>query len=192
MYAATIPGQASDAIVAFYVQATDGFTPAAVGRFPRNAPTDECLVHYGDAQPFGAYGTYRFWLTRASYIQWVTSPVLSNLGNPGTFVYGNSRVIYNATERFGGSPFHAPLLDTPDGTNCDYYVSVPGDDTFLNANSFTLQTPGNFGRAKSKFLSVTNRRQEGGHALIPDRAPPRGAEAQAVKAGRESPQFIQS
>jgi len=146
IYAGTIPGQANDALIAFYVQATDGFSTGATLRFPADAPTHECLVHFGDAQPFGAYGTYRFWLTRASYNQWLGNPKLSNEGNPGTFVYGNFRVIYNATDRFGGSPFHADLLDTPDGTNCDYYVEVPSDDRFLDATSFTLQTPGNFGR----------------------------------------------
>ncbi len=95
VYSGTIPGQANDALVAFYVQATDGFSPAATTRFPTDAPAHECLVHFGDSQPFGAY---------------------------------------------------ADLLDTPDGTNCDYYIEVPSDDKFLNTTSFTLQTPGNFGR----------------------------------------------
>ena len=143
VYSGTIDGQANDTLVAFYVQAIDASPSAASSRFPQNV---EGHVRFGDSQPFGAYGSYRFWLPNASYNQWLANPKLSNEGNPGTFVYGNSRVIYNATDRYGGSPFHAPLLDKPDGTNCDYYIELPSDDTFLNSTAFTLQMPGNFGR----------------------------------------------
>ncbi|HTD65517.1 MAG TPA: lamin tail domain-containing protein [Candidatus Limnocylindria bacterium] len=150
IYSGTIPGQPINTLVAFYVQATDQASSALTTRFPKAAPAKECLVRFGEAQPATTYNTYRFWITQESYNNWVTFEKLSNEANPGTFVYGNSRVIYNAGNRFGGSPFHQDLLDTPLGTNCDYYVTLPTDDRLMGADSMTLQTPGNFGRDQTE------------------------------------------
>ena len=147
LYSALIPGQSQDALVAFYVQATDGLS--AVTRAPRDAPAQECLVRFGEAQPFGAYGTHRFWLTRASYNEWIYAPKLANEGVPITLVYGNARVIHNATARFDVSPFQLDLLDTPDGALCDYEVDLPAGERLFDAASLTLQAPGHLGRDAS-------------------------------------------
>ncbi len=146
VYSAIIPGQPNNTLVAFYLQATDGFSPAATARFPNDAPARECLVHFGGAHPPSGYGTYRFWLTQASIDAWTTREKLSNEDFPGTFVYGNFRVIYNAGSHFAASPFHADQFDSPIGTNCDYQIDLPPDDTLLNANAMRLQMPGNAGR----------------------------------------------
>lgn len=145
VFSATLPGQTNGALVAFYVQATDGFSPPATARFPHDAPARECLVRFGDAQPNPAFGTYRFWLTQTNFNRWVNREKLSNEPIEGTFVYGNFRAIYHAGNRYAGSPYHSPNFNSPIGNNCDYYVTLPGDDAFLAATEFTLQMPGNGG-----------------------------------------------
>ncbi|HWN96001.1 MAG TPA: lamin tail domain-containing protein, partial [Methylomirabilota bacterium] len=142
IYSGTIPGQANDAMVAFYVTATDGHGTPASTKFPNDAPVRECLVHFGESQPLTTFGTYRFWMTQATLNDWVTQPKLSSDRFPGTFVYGNFRPIYNAASHYAGSPAHTKLYDTPMGTNCDYQLLFPADDQLLNSDSVRLQEPG--------------------------------------------------
>ncbi|MBI5385163.1 MAG: lamin tail domain-containing protein [Verrucomicrobia bacterium] len=145
LFSVTIPGQTNGALAAFFIQATDWFAPPATTRFPSDAPERECLVRFGDAQPNSAFGTYRFWLTKANFDRWVAREKLSNEPIDGTFIYGNWRAIYNAGNQYAGSPYHSPGFNSPTGNNCDYHVRVPADDSFLNATEFTLQMPGNGG-----------------------------------------------
>ena len=96
-YSATIPGQSSGALVAFQIQAADVATPPAVSTFPNDAPLRECLVRFGETNPnTGRVGTYHFWITQATNQRWSTREKNSNEPLDATFVYGNSRVIYNA------------------------------------------------------------------------------------------------
>lgn len=148
VYSATIPGQSglpNSDLVAFYITATDRFSPAASRRFPANAPTNECLVRFGEATPLSSYGTYRFWMTQNTLNSWIAQYRNANEAFPGTFVYGNFRPIYGAGSHYAGSPAHNKLYDTPVGTNCDYQFRVPADDTLLNAVSLRVQQPGLFG-----------------------------------------------
>lgn len=145
LFSATMPGQTNGALVAFYVQATDAFAPPATTRFPKDTPQRECLVRFGDTLPNLAFSTYRFWITQTNLNKWINREKLSNEPLDGTFVYGNWRAIYNAGNQYAGSPYHSPGFNSPIGNNCDYYVSVPVDDAFLNATEFTLQMPGNGG-----------------------------------------------
>ena len=88
VFSATIPGQASGTMVAFYLQATDKATPAATGTFPNNAPTRECLVRIGEAQPTGNFPVYRLWMTQATLNTWNNNLKLDNSDNDVTFVLG--------------------------------------------------------------------------------------------------------
>ncbi len=146
VYAATIPGQPKGTLVAFYVQATDQYSPAATTRFPNDAPTRECLVNFGSEQPLATYGTYRFWLTQASLNNWLAQEKFSNDIFAGTFVYGNFRTIYNAGSHYAGSPAHTKLYDSPIGTNCDYQILLPSDDRLMDADSIRVQQPGLWGK----------------------------------------------
>jgi len=143
MFSATIPAPNSNAIVAFYIQTVD--TRGAATRFPNDAPARECVIRFGDIQPFGAFGTYRFWVTQTNFDYWRTREKLSNEPVDGTFVYGNCRAIYNAGAQYAGSPYHSPNYNSPTGNNCDYYITLPPDDTMMTATEFTLQQPGNGG-----------------------------------------------
>ncbi|PYI84279.1 MAG: hypothetical protein DME26_13540 [Verrucomicrobia bacterium] len=57
IYSATIPGQTSGTLVAFYVQVTDNGSPPAMGLFPEGAPARGCLVRFGDPEPVSSFVT---------------------------------------------------------------------------------------------------------------------------------------
>ncbi len=146
VFSGTIPGQAANTVVAFHLQATDQFTPAATSRFPSDAPVRECFILFGDAMPFSSFGTYRMWMSQALVNRWAAMEKLSNELLDCTFVYGNCRVVYNAGAHFSGSPFHAQGFNTPMGNACNYKLTVPEDDTVLGTADFNkLHWPGNIG-----------------------------------------------
>jgi hypothetical protein len=143
IFSATIPGQSSGVIAAFYITATD--SQGKTTRFPAlladNSPVPECVVMFGDDNPAGSFGVYHLWITQTNVTRWGNQPNLSNESWDGTFVNAN-RVIYNMQGHFTGSPFHQ-IYDTPDGALCNYKWIFPDDDKFLGATSFNkLHHPG--------------------------------------------------
>ncbi len=146
VFSATIPSQAANQIVAFYVSATDSL--GATTRFPAlcpqdNEPVRECVVMFGDGNPGGSFGVYHLWITQTNATRWANLSDLSNEGNDCTFVNGN-RVIYNVQGRFAGSAWHQDF-DTPYGALCHYKWTFPDDDQFLGATSFNkIHQPGNY------------------------------------------------
>ena len=144
VFSATIPGQAANTVVAFYVSATDG--NSVTSRFPAlladNTPTRECLVMFGDGNPGGSFGVYHLWISQSNIARWVNLGNLSNEGIDCTMVSGN-RVIYNAQAHYQGSPVHQDY-DTPNGSWCTYKWIFQDDDKFLGATSFNkIHWPGN-------------------------------------------------
>jgi len=145
IFSATIPGQAANQVVAFYLAATDKLNVAT--KFPAlrpndNEPVREGLIMFGDGNPGGSFGVYHLWLTQANIARWAGLSDLSNEGNDGTFVNG-TRVIYNMQGRFAGSPAHQEF-DTPVGNLCHYKWSFNDDDQFLGATDFNkIHQPGN-------------------------------------------------
>jgi hypothetical protein len=143
VFAATIPGQAADKVVAFIIEASDAALTPAASRFPAtrddNGRTRECLVHFGSPILASSFGTYRFWITGQSITNWSQREVLSNERIPGTFVYGNQRVIYNAGARYSGSSAHQDMGGpdySPIGTPNHYAFDMPGDDLLLGTDNF--------------------------------------------------------
>ena len=145
LYSATIPGQPLNTLVAFRVQATDGFSPGATATFPHDAPTHECLVRFGESVPTGNFPSYRIWMTQASFNAWDTHHNLNNTLNDVTFVLGNHRVIYNAAATYAGSPYIAPSFNTPTGNRCGYSIDFPADEPVLGDNGLNLDWPGGHG-----------------------------------------------
>ncbi|HUL51050.1 MAG TPA: lamin tail domain-containing protein, partial [Candidatus Nitrosotalea sp.] len=145
LFSGTIPGQPTGTLVAFHIQASDNFSPSAVTLFPNDAPTRECLVRWGDPAQGGNFGTYRIWMTQATLNRWSNREHLSNKPLDCTFVYGNSRVVYNMGGEYSGSPYHSPGFNSPIGNVCDYLVTFPDDDPLLGETDATLQWPGNGG-----------------------------------------------
>jgi hypothetical protein len=73
VFSATIPGQAANQIVAFYISATDSL--GATTRFPAlrpndNEPVRECVVMFGDGIPGGSFGAYHLWMTQTNANRW--------------------------------------------------------------------------------------------------------------------------
>ncbi len=145
LYSATLPGQSAGTLVAFYLQATDRFSPAATGRYPADAPTRECLVRFGEATPTGNFPVYRFWMTQATFDAWTSRLKLDNTPNPVTFVLGDRRVIHLTQALFAGSPYIAPGFSTPSGNRCGYSITFPDDDPFLGSEDLVLDWPGGHG-----------------------------------------------
>ncbi|HTD86545.1 MAG TPA: lamin tail domain-containing protein, partial [Candidatus Binatia bacterium] len=144
LYSGAIPGQANG-LVAFYVEATDQFLPAATSRFPNNAPTRECLVRFGESVPSGSFPSYRIWMTQATFNTWDARNNLNNTLNDVTFVLGNQRVIYNVGAVFAGSPYIAPGFSTPNGNRCGYALEFPPDDLLFGNTQLQLDWPGGHG-----------------------------------------------
>ena len=145
VFSASIPGQASGTMVAFYIQVTDKAIPAATSTFPNNAPTRECLVRIGEAQPTGNFPVYRLWMTQATLNTWNNNLKLDNSDNDVTFVLGNERVIYNAGARYKGSPYISPGYCGATCGRCGYSVGFGDDDLFLGENELVLDWPGGHG-----------------------------------------------
>lgn len=139
IFSATIPGQASNSIVAFVLTATDGATIPATSFFPTNTPANspfarECLIRFGEPQRVSSFGTYHQWFTSAAINSWINRPVLSNEGVEGTFVYGNFRAIYNFSSRYAGSPYHQGWVSPQD--DCHYSIAMPLDNLVLGTDNF--------------------------------------------------------
>jgi len=144
VFSATIPGQYSGAIIAFFVSATD--RRGASSRFPAlvndNAPERECVVMFGDGNPGGSFGVYHLWVTQTNADLWNSLPILSNEMIDGTLVCGN-RVIYNMQGRYAGSPYHQDFYYLG-YSPAHYKWDFPDDDKFLGATSFDkIHAPGN-------------------------------------------------
>jgi regulation of enolase protein 1 (concanavalin A-like superfamily) len=139
IYTGIIPGQASGTLVAFYIWAGDDIN--ATSLFPSDAPVRECLVRFGETLRPGSITTYRMWLTESNINFWNGRERNANDGMDCTFVYGNSRVVYNAKTLYSGSPWHTqnhPYTGPLGTTTCDYEVEFPEDDALLGANEFVL------------------------------------------------------
>ena len=138
VFSATIPGQSSGKLAAFYILATDS-AGSSSRRFPANTPdnsahTRECLVRFGDATRSSSFGTYRMWFTDAAITDWETRMALSNEPIEGTFVYNDNRVIYNFRAHYTGGVYKqaygSPLND------CNYTMDMPLDDKLLGTDNF--------------------------------------------------------
>ncbi len=137
LYSAAIPAPGAGGLAAFYVTATD--TLGAAGQFPAAAPTRECHVRWGESVVAGTLGNYRLWLTAANISTWTTRERNANDTLDATFVYGNSRVVYNVDTMYSGSPFHSPNYNGPLAEiACDYEVNFHSDERFLGSEPFVL------------------------------------------------------
>jgi len=157
IYSGTIPGQAAGNMVAFYIEGRD--SQNAIGTFPQDVfpapgftrcwPNDalarECVVRWGETQMPGNFATYHLWVSAVNSNRWHTRDTQNNTAMDGTFVYNNSRVMYNALPLFSGSPWHRTnAIAGPAGTNrVDYEMNFPDDDPLLGSTDFVLNNPGN-------------------------------------------------
>ena len=169
IYSGTIPSQSAGALVAFHIQAADNASPPVATTFPNDAPARECLVRFGETIPnTGRIGTYRFWITQATNTRWTSRERNSNEPLDATFVYGNSRVVYNIGTLYSGSPWHTPGYNGPLNGICDYVLIFPDDDSVLGTTDFVLASLGNLnndGTAQREQAAFWMLQQLGGPTL---------------------------
>ena len=145
IFTVTIPSQTNGTMIAFSVQATDGYGPTATATFPTDAPARECLVRVGEVQPTGNFPAYRIWMTQNTLNTWSSRHELNNSPFDVTFVLDDRRVIYNTKALYAGSPYIAPGFSSPAAGRCGYSIEFPKDDLFLGENDLVLDWPGGHG-----------------------------------------------
>jgi hypothetical protein len=141
VYRAFVPGQGHGQLVAFHVRARDAYSPMATNNFPSDAPVRECLVRFGDVDPVGDLGAYRFWMTKANIDEWKARERHSNEYLDTTFVNGR-RIIYNAGIRWRGSPWIRIGMPDPEvyEWRSAFRVKFPADDIFLGMDELNLDS----------------------------------------------------
>jgi hypothetical protein len=124
--------------------------------WPIDAVARECIVRWGEPQMPGDFATYHLWVSAVNSNRWHTRDVMNNTPLDGTFVYNQSRVVYNALPLYSGSPWHRTnAISGPAGTNrVDYEMNFPDDDPLLGATDFVLNNPGNPDRLAISDLSA--------------------------------------
>jgi len=157
VYSGAIPAQPDGTMIPFYVEARDG--SGAIGTFPQyvfpapgfdrcwpnDSPVRECLVRWGEVQMPGDFATYHLWVSAVNSNRWHTRNPMNNTPMDGTFIYNQTRAIYNAVPLFSGSPFHRTNSTAgPAGPlRVDYVMNFPDDDPLLGSTDFVLNNPGN-------------------------------------------------
>lgn len=168
IYSGVIPAQADGEMVAFYVEARDNQN--AIGTFPQEvfpkAGFDRCwpndavvregLVRWGEVQMPGDFATYHLWVSQVNSNRWHTRNAMNNTPVDATFVYNNTRVIYNGLPLFSGSPFHRTNSTAgPAGPlRVDYEMNFPDDEPLLGSTDFVLNNSGNPDRFTVSDLSA--------------------------------------
>lgn len=141
IYSARIPRQPAGTMVAFYIEATESGSAGGLGRYPDCAPTEEALIRFGDALPFGNIPTYNIWCTQNNINKWSNRNKQHNTPICCTYVYNGVRVINKSGVMYGGSDYRAQTIDTPTGNLCPYQLAFPEEDRFLGANEASLEYP---------------------------------------------------
>jgi hypothetical protein len=161
LYSATIPGQGVGKLVAFNITVADSPVsprtsvstrfPVAQVMYPADPTWEQrqCLVRFGEPAPPGGLGTYRFWITQATFNKWAARGTTANQFHNGafdaTFVYGSSnaaRAVYNAGALWSASAHTSSGFDTPTGNQCGYSVKFPPDDLLLGDTEVNLDHDG--------------------------------------------------
>jgi hypothetical protein len=133
LFAGTVPGQASDARVVFYVEADD--VPGAQRRFPVDAP-DRAPV-YEHASPLTARAhTARLVHDDSAWTELRSRYLHSDELLDATFVFNDEIAYYNVGTRYRGSPWNRP----PDPKM--YRVKFPADDSFRGRSTVNISRYG--------------------------------------------------
>ncbi len=137
-------GQPANALIAFYVAASDQGSPVKQATYPASAPVRECLVRFNEPLDSRNFGIYRFWLTQANYSYWQNREAGSNKPVDITFLY-NNRPVYEAGIMYAGSPFHSNYSAPINSGNIDYKIVFEEDDEVMNSSRMIIATLGNLG-----------------------------------------------
>lgn len=143
VFSGNISGRSASTQVAFRVEARDSAGIAVTTRFPSDAPVRECLIRWGEPVPIGSLSHYHMWTTAATEAARSQTSALNNTFRDLTLVYGDQRVIYNASFKDKGSPFHSGAGD--------FYIVTPEDDELLGTSDLAISSTGNGGNEDSNL-----------------------------------------
>lgn len=172
VFEAKIPGQAQATRVVFFITASDG--GGRTGRYPVdivarthpllvNPPSAGlndlryCVYRHDIKNPATSFHSYRFYMTGASENELSNRQLHSNDPVDGSFVFGGSRIYYEATTRFSGSPFARA------GWGGSYRVRMPRDNILHDRiRKFGLEDHhGNGGDARERLSHYLIRQSQG-------------------------------
>lgn len=156
-YAARIPGFAAGRLMAYRIEAGDAASEPATTLWPEG----EALVRWGETRPAPGLGTYRLWMTQATFSRWSSRPKLDNTPLPVTFVYNDERVVHGVGAMFAGSPHISPGYSTPSGNLCGYTLGFPADQRFLGVSDVVLDWPGRDATAQQEPMAYWIARELG-------------------------------
>lgn len=100
IYSGQIPGQSSNTLAAFTIEAVD-----PQGNRSRNPVAVEGLVLFGQLPTPGDYASLRIWTHNTTITNWYENFRLSNKRFPITLIYNTDRAIYEAGSKVKGSPW---------------------------------------------------------------------------------------
>jgi hypothetical protein len=176
VYTATIPGQALNTRVLFYVEAADG--AGANSRFPADpverthppvlnpsspSPNDSqyCMYRHDTRIVSTTHHSYRFVLNQINESYLLTRKVHSNEMIDGTFIFGGTDVYYNSQVRFAGSPW----LRQSNSFDNSYSIKMPkGNPLHGRKKAFNLDEHGSDGKERISHYLL---RQSAGSTLLP-------------------------
>ena len=150
VFTATIPAQATGALVAFTISATDAATVSA--SFP---PGAECLARVGNTLPTGAFGAYTMWITNSTLSAWTARVVKSNEPFPVTLLHNGSRILYGTGAHFAA--FSETANSNPTTVITGYEIDLPPGEKLFGENDVTLDWP---------VRDVTNQREQLMHWML--------------------------
>lgn len=137
-WSGSIPGQALNAKVQFYVRATD--TPGAVSFFPTAGPDSRALIPWQDNQAILDYGggkranNFRIVMTTADTdILHLVTDMMSNDRLGGTLIYNESEIYYDTAVRLRGSE-HTRVPTAQGDARTGFDVNFGSDRPFLGAH----------------------------------------------------------
>ena len=136
LYSGTIPGQAANTLMAFYVEARDGLN--APGTFPPDAQAQQCLYQVGP-NATSNFVMYRILTPGATRQALASRPRMSNHLLPCCFVYDDTEVYYMSSIRFRGSPFIRGEAD-PVYSKRALRLRLPSDQLFHGRSEINLDT----------------------------------------------------
>jgi len=146
LFSAAIPGQASGALIAFYVEAAEG---GATNTYPEpppvGVPVRECLVRFDHHKKPGVFPTFSLLMTAANRTRWMTisgsDSEYSNEPIDVTMVFGDYRAVYNCGARYRGVG-----RQNPDPlTSGAYSIDIPKNEPVLGNNEIKIDQPGQSG-----------------------------------------------
>jgi hypothetical protein len=150
VFTASIPAQATNALVAFTISATD--SSAVNASFP---PGAECLARVGETLPAGAFGAYTMWITNSTLSSWTARLLKSNEPFPVTLLHNNSRILYGTGAHF--AVFGEAANSNPTTTISGYEIDLPPGEKLFGENDVTLDWP---------VRDVTNQREQLMHWML--------------------------